>query len=109
MRSREISVEQIASNLCITSSQLRRRLQAITNETPAAYIQRLRIEDAMNYLKAEPDTPIAEIGERIGFEDNAHFSRVFKQQTGKTPSEYRRETQASEKPVKANLDISNTE
>lgn len=109
MRSREISVEQIASNLCITSSQLRRRLQAITNETPAAYIQRLRIEDAMNYLKAEPDTPIAEIGERIGFEDNAHFSRVFKQQTGKTPSEYRRETQASEKPEKANLDISNTE
>ena len=49
----------------------------------------LRIEDAMEQMKAEPDTPLSTIGRRVGFSDRSNFARLFKEHIGLTPYQWR--------------------
>ncbi len=49
----------------------------------------LRIEDAMEQMKAEPDTPISTISRRVGFSDRSNFARLFKEHIGLTPFQWR--------------------
>lgn len=60
------------------------------HDTPAKYVQRVRIGKACALL-AGSDLPIPEIAVRVGFANRFHFSRVFKSQTGLSPARYRRE------------------
>jgi two-component system response regulator YesN len=39
----------------------------------------------------DPRMKIYEIAYRVGFQSDKYFSRVFKQVTGKSPSEYRQD------------------
>lgn len=53
------------------------------------YIRKLRIEKAIEYLQ-QPAYTLTEIAYLTGFSDQSHFNRIFKQQTGKTPSLFRK-------------------
>lgn len=60
--------------------------------TPKWVIQRARIHDALQALAVEGEGPVlAELALRLGFCDQAHFSRCFRQHTGRTPQQYGRE------------------
>ncbi len=56
--------------------------------TPWEYLTRLRIERAKDFLASGSDS-VALIGARVGFPDQAYFSRVFKKVTGMSPQAYR--------------------
>lgn len=51
---------------------------------------RLRLNDAMEQLKAEPETSISTISRRVGITDRSNFAHSFKQLTGVTPDEWRK-------------------
>jgi signal transduction histidine kinase/DNA-binding response OmpR family regulator len=85
-----VDVETIASAMCMSSKQLRRKLFAITGETTASYIMHLRLNHAKHLLDHSPGLNIGDIALRCGFEDNAHFARAFKQYFGLTPTQYRK-------------------
>jgi len=51
---------------------------------------RLRLKDAMEQMKAEPDTSISTISRRVGITDRSNFAHSFKQFTGLTPDEWRK-------------------
>lgn len=91
MDSAELSAESIASQLCITSQQLRRRLQAINGMTTSAYINQLRLDFAKQLLAHDAQYSILEIALRCGFEEPNNFSRAFKQKMGVSPTQYRKE------------------
>lgn len=38
---------------------------------------------------AETELPIAEIGRRLGYDDQNYFAKVFRKETGVSPSDYR--------------------
>ena len=50
----------------------------------------LRIQDAIEQMKAEPDTPISTISRRVGFSDRSNFARLFKAHIGQTPYQWRK-------------------
>ena len=85
----QTDVETIASIMCISSKQLRRKIYAITGETTATYIQHLKLARAKELLLSRPDLPVADIATMCGFEDNARFSKVFKQYYQITPSQFK--------------------
>ena len=89
-RSKDTSVTAIASMMCMSSSQFYRKMMAITGQTPAAYIQHIRIKKAKKLLDKNPDMKLLEVAALCGFDVYPNFVRTFKNVCGITPSEYRK-------------------
>ncbi|AOM79454.1 chromate resistance protein ChrB domain-containing protein [Pedobacter steynii] len=53
------------------------------------YIRKLRIDKAIVFMDTS-DYSFSEIAYLTGFSDQSHFARIFKQETGLTPSAYRK-------------------
>jgi len=65
-----------------------RRFAAATSETPIAYLHRLRIDAARHMLESRRKS-IGDVGNAVGYEDEAFFRRLFKRHTGVSPRDYR--------------------
>jgi len=86
MADEQFSVEEFASELFMSRSQLHRKLTALTNLSASDFIRYLRLHRAMDLLRSGSGT-ISEIAYKVGFTDPSHFSRSFRDQFGVTPSE----------------------
>jgi AraC family transcriptional regulator len=53
-----------------------------------AFLRRLKVETACAWL-ARPGSSLADVAARLGFTDQAHFTRTFKAATGLTPGRFR--------------------
>ena len=89
-RNRSVDVALIASNLCMSSRQLHRKIATLTGLTPVAYIQRIKIKKAKTLLDKNPQMNFNEVADQSGFGDYSNFVRAFKNVCGVTPTEYRR-------------------
>ena len=84
-----LSVKELADYVHVSESYLSRLMSAHMGMPPMKYVNAVRIENAKHALKT--DMPIVQIASSLGFDEPKYFSTVFKRETGKTPSEYRRE------------------
>lgn len=84
----DINMNDMAMATATSRSVLNRRMKTILGISPAEFIREARIQKASNML-AESDTPISEIAFCCGFSDPKYFTRIFKNVTGHTPSDYR--------------------
>lgn len=82
----KFSVEALGHEFGMSTSQINRKLKAIINQSPNAFIRSVRMERAMELLKGDNAT-IAEVAYKTGFSEPAYFSRVFKNYFGYSPSE----------------------
>ncbi|WP_083930255.1 response regulator [Paenibacillus sanguinis] len=71
----------------ISESYLSKVFAKEMGETFVEYVARRRIENAIVMLQS--GMKLYEIGERVGYPNPGHFTKVFKRITGKTPLEYR--------------------
>jgi YesN/AraC family two-component response regulator len=62
-----------------------------TGESPIKSIIRLRINEAKGILSSTPYIDIRSVGGLVGYPDQFYFSRIFKNQTGVYPSEYKKQ------------------
>lgn len=85
------SVEALASDMCITSGHLNRKIKSITGITTQQYILRIRMEYAKHILLNSTDLTISEVAYKCGFEDAASFSRAFRRTFDKSPSQMRQD------------------
>lgn len=83
-----LTIEEIASELCLSQSQLTRKIKALTNYTPVELIRNARLQHAGTLLKSTEKT-ISEIARECGFTSLAYFSKCYKDAYGQTPSEVR--------------------
>lgn len=58
-------------------------------ESFSEYLNRIRIEKACEFLLST-SCSIAQISEMVGYSDPSYFSRIFKKQMGRTPSQWKR-------------------
>jgi signal transduction histidine kinase/DNA-binding LacI/PurR family transcriptional regulator/AraC-like DNA-binding protein len=79
---------QIAEAVNASEDYLSRVFRQELGIAPWEYLTRLRIERAKELLAAGTDS-VSSIGARVGFPDQAYFSRVFKKVTGLGPQAYR--------------------
>ncbi|GAB2801229.1 two-component regulator propeller domain-containing protein [Rhabdobacter roseus] len=80
-------IEQFADELAMSSTQLRRKLRALTGLTPVEFVRKLRLQSAANLLKQKAGS-VSEIAFASGFESLSYFSTKFQQEYGVPPSEY---------------------
>ncbi len=84
-----VSIEAIATDVCLSRSQLNRRIKAITGVTTQQYVNRIRLEQARELLMEHPELQVSEVAYKCGFDDVASFSRAFRRTFGKSPSQHR--------------------
>jgi len=83
-----LNLDDIASSIGFSKYHFSRLFKQYTSYTFCAYISRRRIQAAEKLLE-KPDLSITEIALQSGFPSISTFNRLFKQQKGCTPSEYR--------------------
>jgi len=80
-------VEELAERLEISAAHLGRVFTGKLGISPGKYITRVRIEYAKLLLRA-PDTTVTYVAEASGFANANYFAKVFRRETGMSPSEY---------------------
>lgn len=84
----ELTIGDIARAAAVSESECIRCFRAVIGSTPIRYVKQLRLQRAAELLKST-HKKIAEIAADCGFQEMSYFSRAFREQFGKTPSEYR--------------------
>jgi transcriptional regulator GlxA family with amidase domain len=85
-------VEEMTRWSGLSPRTFKRRFKEATGQSPIAYVQRIRIEEAKRLLEAT-DQPVEEISWAVGYEDPASFRRLFRRVTGLAPGAYRQRFQ----------------
>jgi AraC-like DNA-binding protein len=78
----------------LSSSQLCKLFNRLIGLRPIAYLHQVRIRNAQRLL-LETNLPINQVAEMVGCPDANYFSRLFRQQVGASPAEFRTEHQAA--------------
>lgn len=87
---RNIKIEEVAHYLNIDRTYLHRLFVQEFQKSPKEYLTRIRIDKA-KMLLLDTGYSIATIAFSVGYQDALLFSKVFRNATGYTPSEYRQQ------------------
>jgi len=83
-----LTVEEYAKLACKSVPTFKREFKRIFNDTPAKWLMKKRINLAIEMLE-NTNLSISEITFQCGFENQTHFSRVFKEKVGLSPLKFR--------------------
>jgi len=84
-----LSLEDMAAEAAFSKYHFHRIFSAITGESPAAFVQRLRLDRAANLLETRNAMPVGEVALECGFATPSAFARDFKARFGMTPRAFR--------------------
>ena len=84
----DLSLTALSEMVYLNPSYLSRRFKEVTGMNLKDTILKFRMEESCRLLSGTTNR-IKNIAAQVGFESAAHFSRIFKQETGLTPQEYR--------------------
>jgi AraC-like DNA-binding protein len=89
-RQLELKLDDVAAMLLITPHQLSEFVNDYMGMNFTSYINQYRVEEAKKMLVENAEQSTLFIGFEVGFGSKQSFNTIFKQQTGMTPSEYRK-------------------
>lgn len=90
-----VNVQDVADYFHLSTSYLSKIFKEITGNTLISELQRIRISNAQELL-FKTKIPVERIAVMVGYEDQTHFIRLFKKQTGYTPAQYRKQMKKTE-------------
>jgi len=85
------SVPEMAARVGLTPAHFSVAFRREVGIAPVAYLLALRSEEAARRLLADRTASITSIAYALGFPSSQYFSQVFRENTGMTPSQWRRE------------------
>lgn len=85
-----VRVEQAAEQLGVSVRTVQRLARRHVGVPPLAMIRRYRLQEAVERVRLQPSTLIADIAAELGYADHAHLAAAFREVLGFTPSSYRR-------------------
>lgn len=84
------SIEELSQEMAMSRSQLHRKLVALTNQTPSQFVRSYRLQRALQLLQQNAGT-IADIAFQVGFSNPAYFTKVFSEEFGYAPRDWRQQ------------------
>jgi AraC family transcriptional regulator len=92
----KLSLENMAREVGLSVYHFARLFKTTYGAPPHQYVQRLRIDAAVEALRQKSDTPIAQIALAFGFASQSHMTELMRRHMGFTPKTLRRAS--TEKP-----------
>lgn len=86
----DISVGQIAQKFGITPNYLSTVFKSEMHVSFVQYLTEIRMAKAKELL-AQRDLTISAIAEKVGYQNAAYFTRVFRENTGLQPTDFRKQ------------------
>ena len=83
----DFTAEDLAKELFMSLSQLRRKLIALTGESPGEFLRAYKLKRAARLI-LEKNLSITQIAFEVGFHSPSHFTKAFQQQFNCPPSEF---------------------
>ncbi len=83
------TVESLANKVAMSRSSFSARFKLLVGEPPLRYLTRWRMELAATHLR-EAKLSIIDISEKVGYQAESSFSKVFKKMWGIAPGAYRK-------------------
>lgn len=90
LRDEDLSIVSVASHIYLNPVYFGRVFKNTFHMTFKKYVMQQRMEKAKELLE-NGEGSIAEICDAVGIPNSSYFSHLFKQHTGKLPSEYRKD------------------
>jgi len=84
----EMNMDDLADKMNMSRSTLNRKMHELFNLSAKDFVQAARIKHACQLLQTT-DMAAKEVAYACGFSDPRYFSKSFKANTGKTPTEFR--------------------
>lgn len=94
---RDLSITVLAERACVSPRHFARRFKTTFKQTPGAFVQERRLDEARRRLIAE-HISIDAVADSVGFRSTDAFCRAFRQRFHITPTEYRRNFGFDDKP-----------
>ena len=85
----QFDANALSTAMFMSRAQLLRRLKSLTGNSPGYYIKAMRLEKAKELLETS-DVCVSEAAFQTGFNSPSHFTKVFIEKYGLTPSQFRR-------------------
>ena len=82
--------DDFAREMGVSRTKLFTKLKEISGETPADFMQSLRLNAAAEMLRENMELNVSEISDRLGFSSVKHFRKCFKEKFQQTPMDYRK-------------------
>ncbi len=80
------TVEQLSRDMCMERTGLYKKMTAMVEQTPSAFIRSIRLQKAMDMLQSGNYT-VSEVAQRTGFSTTSYFCKVFTAEYGEGPAE----------------------
>ena len=87
---RTIHIRDLSAVARRSPAHFSRKFKLAVGESPHAYVVRRRLERACHLMMTSAE-PLSEIALSVGFSDQAHLCRLFRQAFGQSPASWRRE------------------
>lgn len=84
------NLKDLAERFAFSPSTFRRWWSRVFDTPPWQYVLNLRMREAQRLLLDLPYMPVQRVARRVGYPDQRYFATVFKERTGRSPTEYRR-------------------
>jgi two-component system response regulator YesN len=94
-----LTADEVAKTVTMSRSYFNKCFKDIVGKSFHQYLREIRIKKAQTMIE-QTNESLHWIAEQIGYLDEKYFSRVFREQTGVLPSEYRRKHRKGERRLK---------
>lgn len=84
-----ISMAEMSQLARLSTTHFNRRFQQLLRMTPMQYLRTVRIQAAQRLLTSTSRS-LAEIASEVGYTDQSHLTKRFREVTGMTPAAYRK-------------------
>ncbi len=82
---KDFTLSQLCQKIRMSRSQLFRKMKALTGTSPSLFIRTYRLKKAKLLLEST-DLNVSEVAWKTGFTSLSHFSRIYQEEFGRSPS-----------------------
>jgi len=80
-----LNVEKLSSHLCLSRSQVYRKIKTLTGLSPIQFIRRVRLERSKVIFQNDKNLNVSEVAHKVGFLSASYFTVCYKKQFGELP------------------------